>query len=72
MIPPAKFDDRLRRIDSRQNARVKSCVAASPKLLPNDQGEIAVEGMHLVEEAIRSGLAAQHGLLQRVGPRARS
>ena len=56
MIPPAKFDDRLRRIDSRQNARVKQLRRGFAEAAVNDQGEIAVEGMHLVEEAIRSGL----------------
>jgi RNA methyltransferase, TrmH family len=56
MTPPAKLDDRLRRVDSRQNARVKELRRAFAEATPNDQGEIAVEGMHLVEEAIRSGL----------------
>jgi TrmH family RNA methyltransferase len=56
MTPPAKFDDRLRRIDSRQNARVKELRRAFAEATPNEQGEIAVEGMHLVEEAMRSGL----------------
>jgi TrmH family RNA methyltransferase len=56
MTPPAKLDDRLRRVDSRQNARVKELRRAFAEATPNNQGEIAVEGMHLVEEAIRSGL----------------
>src|SRR5262249_34352736 len=50
------FGDRLRRIDSRQNARVKELRRLFREAAPNDAGEVAVEGMHLVEEAIRSGL----------------
>jgi RNA methyltransferase, TrmH family len=49
-------EDRLRRVDSRQNARVKQLRRAFAESAPNEEGEIAVEGMHLVEEAIRSGL----------------
>jgi TrmH family RNA methyltransferase len=56
MTAPAKFEDRLRRVDSRQNARVKDLRRAFAEAIPNQQGEIAVEGVHLVEEAIRSGL----------------
>jgi TrmH family RNA methyltransferase len=56
MTVPSKLDDRLRRVDSRQNARVKELRRAFTEAMPNEQGEIAVEGMHLVEEAIRSGL----------------
>ncbi|MGB8889334.1 MAG: RNA methyltransferase [Candidatus Korobacteraceae bacterium] len=56
MTAPANFADRLRRVDSRQNARVKELRRGFAEAAPNDQGEIAVEGMHLVEEAIRSGL----------------
>ena len=55
MAMPIRTDDRLRRIHSGQNARVKELRRAFAEL-PNDEGEIAVEGMHLVEEAIRSGL----------------
>ncbi len=50
------FDDRLRRINSRQNARVKELRRSFSDAASNQQGEVAVEGMHLVEEAIRSGL----------------
>jgi len=49
-------EDALRRVDSRQNARVKELRRAFAAAAPNPQGEVAVEGMHLVEEAIRSGL----------------
>lgn len=56
MVGPSDFDSRLRRIDSRQNARVKELRRAFAEATPNRQGEVAIEGMHLVEEAIRSGL----------------
>ena len=41
---------------SRQNAHVKDLRRAFAEAAPNADGEVAVEGMHLVEEAIRSGL----------------
>jgi TrmH family RNA methyltransferase len=56
MVQPAEFEDRLRRVNSRQNARVKQLRRAFAEAAPNEQGEVAVEGMHLVEEATRSGL----------------
>jgi TrmH family RNA methyltransferase len=56
MAVSAKIDDRLRRIHSGQNARVKELRRAFSEAAPNADGEVAVEGMHLVEEAIRSGL----------------
>lgn len=56
MVGPSDFDSRLRRIDSRQNTRVKELRRAFAEATPNQQGEVAIEGMHLVEEAIRSGL----------------
>ncbi|MGA8877515.1 MAG: RNA methyltransferase [Candidatus Korobacteraceae bacterium] len=49
-------EDSLRRVDSRQNARVKQLRRAFVEAAPNQEGEVAIEGMHLVEEAIRSGL----------------
>lgn len=56
MVGPSDFDSRLRRIDSRRNTRVKELRRAFAEATPNQQGEVAIEGMHLVEEAIRSGL----------------
>jgi len=56
MLDLAEIEGRLRRISSRQNARVKELRRAFADAAPNQQGEVAVEGMHLVEEAIRSGL----------------
>ena len=43
-------------MESRQNARVKELRRAFSDAAPNAQGEVAIEGMHLVEEAIRAGL----------------
>jgi TrmH family RNA methyltransferase len=56
MADTSGFETRLRRVDSRQNARLKELRRAFVDSSPNQQGEVAVEGMHLVEEAIRSGL----------------
>jgi len=56
MPDPSNFENRLRHVDSRQNARVKELRRAFADAAPNEQGEVAIEGMHLVEEAIRSGL----------------
>jgi len=53
---PNQFEDRLRRISSRQNAQVKDLRRCFGEAMPNERGEIAIEGLHLVEEAIRSGL----------------
>jgi RNA methyltransferase, TrmH family len=51
-----EFDDRLRRVDSRHNARVKELRRAFAEAAPNEKGEVAIEGMRLVEEAIRASL----------------
>jgi RNA methyltransferase, TrmH family len=56
MVNSAEIESRLRRVNSRQNTRVKELRRAYAEAAPNEQGEVAVEGMHLVEEAIRSGL----------------
>jgi len=56
MTDPLQFDDRLRRVESRQNARVKDLRRGFAEAAPTDKGEVAIEGMHMVEEAIRSGL----------------
>ncbi len=50
------MNDRLRLISSRQNAAVKELRRAFHSGAPTDDGYSAVEGMHLIEEAIRSGL----------------
>jgi len=56
MNGPSDVEIRLRRVDSRQNTRVKELRRAFAEATPNQQGEVAIEGLHLVEEAIRSGL----------------
>ncbi len=56
MNGPLDVEARLRRVDSRQNTRVKELRRAFAEAAPNQEGEVAIEGMHLVEEAIRSGL----------------
>jgi TrmH family RNA methyltransferase len=53
------YDDRLRSVVSRQNARVKELRRAFHEAAPNHAGEVAIEGMHLLEEAIRAGLRLQ-------------
>ncbi|MGB7555535.1 MAG: RNA methyltransferase [Candidatus Korobacteraceae bacterium] len=50
-----EMEDRLHRISSGQNARVKELRRAFAEAAPNANAEVAVEGMHMVEEAIRSG-----------------
>ena len=49
-------EDRLRRVTSRQNTRVKELRRLFREAQPNEKGEVAIEGAHLLEEAIRSGL----------------
>jgi RNA methyltransferase, TrmH family len=45
-----------RRIESRQNARIKELRAGLTQGAPTAAGHIAVEGLHLVQEAVKSGL----------------
>ncbi|HEY4901674.1 MAG TPA: RNA methyltransferase [Terriglobales bacterium] len=56
MTDLVEFDDRLRRVESRQNTRVKELRRGFSEAAPNDKGEVAIEGLHIVEEAIRAGL----------------
>ncbi len=51
-----QFEGRLRRVESRQNARVKELRRGFREAAPNEKGEVPIEGMHMVEEAIRAGL----------------
>ena len=55
MVDASFIDERLQRITSRQNAKVKQLRQVFHLAAPNGEGEVAIEGMHLVEEAIRSG-----------------
>src|ERR1019366_6082713 len=50
------MNDRLRPVNSRQNNAVKELRKAFHSGTPTDDGYSAVEGVHLLEEAIRSGL----------------
>jgi RNA methyltransferase, TrmH family len=45
-----------RRVESRQNARVKELRAGLSRGMRTTRNHIAIEGLHLVQEAIRSGL----------------
>jgi RNA methyltransferase, TrmH family len=48
--------DRLRHIEGRHNAIVKQLRMAFAHSELTDQGDCAIEGLHVIEEAIRSGL----------------
>lgn len=52
-------DSRLRRVSSRQNALVKDLRKALSQGEPTAEGYLAVEGVRIIEEAIRSGLRFQ-------------
>ncbi len=56
---PHATHDRLRAVTSRQNSLVKDLRRAFSEGEPTKDGSIAVEGMHLLEEAIRSGVRFQ-------------
>src|SRR5271165_2389444 len=51
-----EHEGRIRRVSSRQNSRVKELRRLFHEAAASEKGEVAIEGMHLVEEAIRSGL----------------
>ncbi len=50
------WTDRLRRVTSRQNSLLKELRHTFAQAEPTADGFIAVEGVHLLEEALRSGL----------------
>jgi TrmH family RNA methyltransferase len=58
MMAPMESDlrDRLRRISSRQNSLVKDLRRAFSRAEPTDDGHCAIEGIRLLEDAIRSGM----------------
>ena len=72
MKPPV---ERPRRIESRQNARIKELRAGLARSSRTPQNNIAIEGLHLVKEAVRSGLKlhtvfvryGNEGLLEHLG-----
>ena len=55
----AEAETRLRPVSSRQNALVKDLRKAFTQGQPTEQGCIAIEGLRIIEEAIRSGLRFQ-------------
>lgn len=59
MNVPKEIEGRLRRVSSRQNALVKDLRKALSQAEPTADGCIAVEGVRIIEEAIRSGLRFQ-------------
>lgn len=52
-------DSRLRPVSSRQNALVKELRRAFAEGEPTGEGAIAIEGVRIIEEAVRSGLRFQ-------------
>lgn len=52
-------ESRLRPVSSRQNALVKDLRKAFSRGEPTEQGAVAIEGVRIIEEAIRSGLRFQ-------------
>ncbi|HZE80929.1 MAG TPA: RNA methyltransferase [Candidatus Polarisedimenticolia bacterium] len=59
MNVPKEVESRLRRVSSRQNALVKDLRKALSQGEPTAEGYLAVEGVRMIEEAIRSGLRFQ-------------
>jgi TrmH family RNA methyltransferase len=54
--PPASAQQRLRRIEGRHNALVKELRQAFARAERTENGDCAIEGLRIMEEAIRSGL----------------
>jgi TrmH family RNA methyltransferase len=59
MNVPKEVAGRLRHVSSRQNALVKDLRKALSQGEPTEGGYLAVEGVRMIEEAIRSGLRFQ-------------
>jgi TrmH family RNA methyltransferase len=60
-------DSRLRRISSHQNTLVKNLRKAFSQSEPTSEGYVAIEGLRILEEAIRSGLKFQAIFFSDVG-----
>ncbi|HEY2392772.1 MAG TPA: RNA methyltransferase [Candidatus Angelobacter sp.] len=60
-------DSRLRRVTSRQNGLIKDLRKAFSQNEPTSEGYIAIEGVRIIEEAIRSGLRFQAVFFSDVG-----
>src|SRR5215470_4889669 len=56
---PTETDSRLRPVSSRQNTLVKELRRAFTQAELTKQGYMAIEGVRMIEEAIRSGLRFQ-------------
>jgi len=56
MTVQREFETRLRGISSRQNALVKDLRRAFSRGEPTPAGALAIEGIRIIEEAVRSGL----------------
>src|SRR6476646_9585914 len=56
MNVPKEIESRLRRVSSRQNALVKDLRKALSQAEPTAEGYLAIEGVRMIEAAIRSGL----------------
>jgi TrmH family RNA methyltransferase len=67
MNVPKEVEGRLRRVSSRQNALVKELRKALSQGEPTAEGYLAVEGVRMIEEAIRSGLRFQAVLFSDAG-----
>ena len=67
MSVPKEIESRLRRVSSRQNALVKDLRKALSQGEPTTEGYLAVEGVRIIEEAIRSGLRFQTILFSDAG-----
>jgi RNA methyltransferase, TrmH family len=52
----ANDEHRLRRIEGRHNALIKQLRQAFSRAELTEEGDCAIEGLHVIEEAIRSGL----------------
>jgi RNA methyltransferase, TrmH family len=59
MNVPKEIESRLRRVSSRQNALVKDLRKALSQGERTAEGYLAIEGVRMIEEAIRSGLRFQ-------------
>jgi TrmH family RNA methyltransferase len=59
MAVPSEIEVHLRRVESRQNALVKDLRKAFSHGQPTEEGMIAIEGLRIIAEAIRSGLRFQ-------------
>jgi RNA methyltransferase, TrmH family len=59
MLHQNEAETRLRRVTSRQNTLVKDLRYSFAQDQPTEQGYIGIEGVRLIEEAIRSGLRFQ-------------